>query len=100
MKRDLAKWNYWMQWHKAIELGNFEKRKAKAISDAEAVEDEKQRAGMFYKARKMRFMFDKSKLINYGHCVKFDKPVSFMPGICQIETQHCFIHRKDFWVGV
>lgn len=34
--------------------------------------------------------------INYGHCLKFNKPVTFIPGVCQIETQHCFIHRKDY----
>jgi hypothetical protein len=33
--------------------------------------------------------------INYGYCVRFEKPVSFIPGVCQLETQNCFIHRKD-----
>lgn len=33
--------------------------------------------------------------INYGHCTKFDKPVSFIPAVCQIDTQHCFEHRKS-----
>lgn len=33
--------------------------------------------------------------INYGHCLKFDKAVTFIPSICQLETQKCFIHRKD-----
>jgi hypothetical protein len=32
---------------------------------------------------------------HYGHCSKFDKPVSFSPGVCQIDTQECFVHRKD-----
>ncbi len=31
----------------------------------------------------------------YGHCQKFDKPVGFLPGTCQIETQECFLHRRD-----
>lgn len=34
--------------------------------------------------------------INYGHCAKFDKPVSFIPATCQLDTQKCFIHRKDY----
>jgi hypothetical protein len=34
--------------------------------------------------------------INYGQCIKFDKEVSFIPATCQIETQECFVHRKDF----
>lgn len=32
--------------------------------------------------------------INYGHCSKFDKPVTFIPAICQIDTQECFEHRR------
>lgn len=32
----------------------------------------------------------------FGFCKKFnDKPVSFIPETCQLETQNCFIHRKD-----
>jgi hypothetical protein len=33
--------------------------------------------------------------INYGECVKFKKSVSFIPGICQLETQQCFEHRRN-----
>ena len=33
--------------------------------------------------------------INYGHCTKFLKTVSFIPNNCQLETQNCFKHRKD-----
>lgn len=33
--------------------------------------------------------------VNYGNCTKFNKPVSFLPGTCQIETQECFKHRRD-----
>lgn len=32
--------------------------------------------------------------IQYGKCVKFNKPVSFIPATCQIETQNCFEHRR------
>ena len=32
--------------------------------------------------------------INYGYCNKFKKEVSFIPAICQLETQDCFEHRK------
>lgn len=31
----------------------------------------------------------------FGNCTKLNKPVSFIPMTCQLETQHCFIHRKD-----
>lgn len=33
--------------------------------------------------------------IGYGHCVHFDKPVTFIPATCQLETQLCFVHRKN-----
>ena len=36
-----------------------------------------------------------SHRINYGNCSKFSKPVSFIPNHCQLETQECFVHRKD-----
>lgn len=31
----------------------------------------------------------------FGHCRKFDKPINVIPAICLIETQQCFVHRKD-----
>lgn len=33
--------------------------------------------------------------IAYGHCSKLNKPVSFIPETCQIDTQECFKHRRD-----
>ena len=36
-----------------------------------------------------------SHRIHYGDCSKFNKPVSFIPNTCQLETQSCFIHRKE-----
>jgi hypothetical protein len=33
--------------------------------------------------------------INYGQCLKFDKPVTFIPAVCQLDTQNCFEHRKQ-----
>lgn len=38
-----------------------------------------------------------SHRLNYGNCTNSDinKPVSFIPNWCQIETQKCFKHRKD-----
>jgi hypothetical protein len=32
--------------------------------------------------------------LQYGYCAKLNKPVSFIPVTCQIETQKCFEHRK------
>lgn len=33
--------------------------------------------------------------INYGFCDKLKKDISFIPNICQIETQKCFVNRKN-----
>lgn len=35
-----------------------------------------------------------SHRINYGNCLKFNKPVNFIPNTCQLETQQCFTHRR------
>lgn len=32
--------------------------------------------------------------LNYGDCVKLNKPVSFIPNTCQLDTQECFEHRR------
>lgn len=46
-------------------------------------------------ADKMKFQFDKKEdSINYGKCDKFNKQVSFIPNVCQLETQECFEHRR------
>lgn len=38
----------------------------------------------------------KKPLLTYGYCKKFDfKEVSFIPNTCQLETQDCFVHRKQ-----
>ena len=44
----------------------------------------------------MAFQFDSSTaMIQFGHCAKFNKNVSFIPNICQIDTQECFEHRRS-----
>ena len=32
--------------------------------------------------------------LQFGACIKFDKSVSFIPNVCQLDTQHCFENRK------
>lgn len=95
MYRDMVEWQKWHDWHYALALSEFEKAQEKAISEAQEIEDEANRNGMLRTAKKMKFQFDKTKLLNYGKCSRFGKSVSFIPNVCQIETQNCFIHRKD-----
>lgn len=33
--------------------------------------------------------------IHFGRCSKKDIDVSFIPNTCQLDTQDCFLHRKD-----
>ncbi len=77
MIRDFEKYKKSRDWHYKLQLDYFTLIKEKT-------ED-----------TKMRFEFDSSVAsINYGHCEKFNKPVSFIPNTCQLETQQCFEHRR------
>lgn len=93
--RDADEWQRWADKKYADDEESFDKAKAKALADAHAVVDEGSRKGMVRVAEKMRFVFDKSQLFGYGKCARFNKAVSFIPNTCQIETQHCFVHRKE-----
>ena len=57
--------------------------------------DEKKGNLLFKEAKEMKFVYQNTSYINYGHCSKLNKDVSFIPNTCQLETQACFIHRKD-----
>lgn len=47
-------------------------------------------------ADSMKFQFNRNEcMINFGHCEKLNKDVSFIPNTCQIETQDCFKHRRE-----
>jgi hypothetical protein len=50
-------------------------------------------------AEKMKFQFDKSTcLINYGFCMSEESEkfnITFIPNTLQLNTQHCFKHRRD-----
>lgn len=95
MVRDLETFNKWKEFRRKMQLSDFEKEKAKAIQDAMNVPEEKSRQGQLRKAQNMKFFFNQEGLINYGHCQKLNKKVSFIPNHCLIETQKCFEHRKQ-----
>jgi hypothetical protein len=96
MKRDMDRFKKWYDYWYAEACKKFEDDKKKAIEDADLIEDPKQRASLIQKAQKLKFYFRKDNLLQYGHCMKFDKSVSFIPDTCQIDTQFCFIHRRDY----
>ena len=45
--------------------------------------------------RKRKFTYTHTSTILYGNCSKLNKKVTFIPNDFQLETQECFIHRKD-----
>ena len=94
MIRDIDKWKYWHDWHRAMELIEFDKAKAKAIAEALLIEDEDNKRGMLRVANKMKFQFEKAFLIGYGTCAKLNKLVNFLPNTCQLDTQLCFQNRR------
>jgi hypothetical protein len=97
--RDITTWQKWHDWHKDLEFIEFKKSKEKAIAEALLIEDEPNRNGMLRTANKMKFQFDKSKLISYGKCSRLGKEVRFLPNTCQLNTQSCFMHRKEFTIN-
>ncbi len=38
--------------------------------------------------------FNSEDGLEYGYCEKKKINVSYIPDICQVETQECFLHRK------
>ncbi len=102
MERDLATYERWRVFHFDMQQQMFGARKAKSINDAIALVESKPTepaiikayALILQKAWEMEFMFQQNK-INYGNCSKLSKQVTFIPETCQIETQNCFVHRKD-----
>ena len=96
MERDFEAYKKWEQWHREQDLRKFEMDKAKAITSAKGIEDEKGRAAQLRIAEKMTFQFELKSGLQYGKCLKFTKPVAFIPMTCQIDTQECFVHRKDY----
>lgn len=77
MARDFNKYKKWESFHKDIQLKDFNRKKEIGEIRSNA-----------------QFQFDKSDLLQYGECSKLDKDISFIPNVCQIETQDCFEHRR------
>lgn len=100
MARDLEKHKSSVEFHYKMALEEFEREKKRLRDLAWNWLREKGDAWKYQvlmnEHDKMKFQFDKkSALINFGACSKFNKPVSFIPETCQIETQNCFEHRRS-----
>ena len=78
MVRDLDKYNESVALHHKWQLDYFNAIKEKTKDET------------------MRFQFDRNEaMINYGWCQTFNQEVTFIPNVCQLDTQECFTHRKD-----
>lgn len=99
MVRDIARFEYHKQLSKEYAFIAFEAAKKRKIEAAKYWEER----GEYVKATALVKESDKIKienynpqqLIQYGTCHKFNKPVSFIPNVCQLDTQECFEHRRS-----
>lgn len=100
MMRDMERYRKSLAFHEKLQQSEFDQRKTRLLDLAEQHKSKGNLSAanaLHQEVSKMKFQFDKkSASINYGYCHKFDKEVSFIPGHCQLETQECFMHRKDF----
>ena len=100
MVRDIEKYKASVELHRKRQFDYFNVIKNKLIEKArwwkKVKNDLEKWDSLMSEAEAMEFVFDKSEVtINYGACTKFNKDVSFIPNLYQIETQHCFEHRKQ-----
>ena len=63
------------------------------IANADAKIEGKRKYLNLLQEKEFRFAGDRTQIL-YGHCSKLEKRISFIPNLCQIETQFCFKHRK------
>ena len=100
MQRDSERFKASIDLHLKWQSNEFNQRQKRMIDKAN--EHRLQRGDLetwdklIAQAEKLRFQFDKkTAMINYGYCTKLNKQVSFIPNHCQLDTQNCFIHRKE-----
>ncbi len=95
MERDFDTFKKWENWHRELQLVDFEAKQEHALKVANECLDVAGKKSLLFLANKMKFVFNRSNLITYGKCKKFNKDISFMPATCQSNTQECFKHRKE-----
>ena len=104
MVRDFDRYNASIEQHRKWQQDYFNTIKQNLLDKATWWQDKDNIRYNFEKgenvrreANKLRFEFSKKGIaISYANCSKFRcKPVSFIPGTLQLETQDCFVHRKE-----
>ena len=98
MVRDIDKFNQSLKNSEKIQFDAFESERIKLEKQVDkAYKRNELEVGYSLEQllRKSKFQFNKKDcVINYGNCSKLNKPVSFIPNTCQLETQDCFEHRR------
>lgn len=99
LQRDTEKYYAQVELDKANQQILFDNKKSRAIEEAnkKIKRGDKERGELALKAAlslKHSYQGDVIPLL-YGDCKKYKKPISFHPNILQLETQECFVHRKD-----
>lgn len=100
MERNVDEYKRSLDRHYMWQLNHFNTIKNKLIERAKWYKDKFYDLEMWDKlltqAENMKFQFNRNEaMINYGYCAKLNQFVSFIPNTCQINTQHCFTHRRD-----
>lgn len=101
--RDAEKFKKSLEDHERWQLDYFNTIKQNLLDKADWYDDKtkpkynpKKAENLRKEAAKLRFQFTrKGCVINYGRCDKFDKDVSFIPNVLQLDTQDCFKHRRE-----
>lgn len=89
--RDIYKKKHQDKVHEGWHLADFKRELNQELFIALSYRDK----ALLKKATDKTFKFKKPNY-GYGFCKKFDlKPVEFIPATCQLETQNCFVHRKE-----
>ena len=91
MVRDFVRHKEKLEQHNHDKFSRFTLTKNKLIESGS--EQAKMEAG------KMKFQPDSKINEGFGFCNRFNKNVDFIPSICLIHTQKCFVHRKDMGLG-
>lgn len=98
MVRNIEKFNQSLEFHRGLQLDEYTRNwnKQNKLTDEFYRTNELEKGyAAERELRTMKFQFDKSKCrINYGHCQKFDKEVSFMANTI-MDNQKCFKHRRE-----
>jgi len=98
MVRDLEKYRLVLEDDKKWQLIFFRSKKARAIIRARQHKNPEKRQLALSDAIALKHTYFPQRIpIGYGACTKFGKQIDFIPNTCQLDTQNCFVHRKDLY---